>query len=125
VANVSLVVAVVLLIGLNGGAMVGTFGSGAVAVAVVFTGALLAVGYALGGPAPGGRAVLGLGTGQRNVAAALVVATQNFDDPRVAVMLLASTLAGLGVLVPAARLFAGGGLVRPPAVRAHTEEAER
>ena len=39
--------------------------------------------------------MLGLGTGQRNVAAALVVATQNFADPGVVVMLLVSTLAGL------------------------------
>ena len=38
---------------------------------------------ALGGPAPGTRSVLGLGTGQRNVAAALVIATQNFTDPGV------------------------------------------
>ena len=82
VSNVSMILAVVLLIGLNFGAMIGTFGSGAVAVAVVFVALSLAVGYALGGPSPGTRSVLGLGTGQRNVAAALVIATQNFpDDP--------------------------------------------
>ena len=63
-------------------------------------------GYALGGPAPSTRSVLGLGTGQRNVAAALVVATQNFADPGVVVMLLVSTFAGLVVLLVAARQFA-------------------
>jgi BASS family bile acid:Na+ symporter len=106
VSNVSLVVALVLLIGLNFEAMLGTFGSGAVAVAVVFVALTLAAGYALGGPAPGTRSVLGLGTGQRNVAAALVIATQNFADPGVVVMLLVTTFAGLVVLLLAARRFA-------------------
>ena len=110
-SNVSMVLAVVLLIGLNFRALLGTFGSGAVAVAVVFVTVSLAVGYALGGPAPDTRSVLGLGTGQRNVAAALLIATQNFADPGVVVMLLVSTLAGLVVLLLAARRFAR----RPPA----------
>lgn len=106
VSNISLALALALLVGLNFEAMIGTIGSGAVAVAVVFVSVTLATGYALGGPAPGTRSVLGLGTGQRNVAAALVVATQNFTDPGVVVMLLVSTLAGLVVLLAAARWFA-------------------
>jgi BASS family bile acid:Na+ symporter len=107
VSNVSMVLAVALLIGLNFEAMLGTFGTGAVAVGVVFVALSLGVGYLLGGPAPGTRSVLGLGTGQRNVAAALVIATQNFaDQPGVVVMLLVTTLAGLVVLVFAARRFA-------------------
>lgn len=107
VSNVSMVLAVVLLIGLNVRAMLGTFGSGAVLAAVLFVLASLAAGYALGGPAPGTRPVLALGTGQRNIAAALVVAT---GDPEVTTILLVYTLAGLLGLVPAARLFG-----RPPA----------
>jgi BASS family bile acid:Na+ symporter len=103
VSNISLLIALALLIGLNFKAMLGTFGTGAVAVAVVFVAATFAAGYAVGGPAPATRSVLGLGTGQRNVAAALVVATQNFPDPGVVVMLLVSTLAGLVVLLAAAR----------------------
>jgi BASS family bile acid:Na+ symporter len=114
-SNVSMVLAVLLLIGLNFGAMLGTFGSGAVAVAVAFVALSLAAGYALGGPAPGTRSVLGLGTGQRNVAAALLIATQNFTDPGVVVMLLVSTLAGLIVLVFAARRLARVPAAGPPA----------
>ena len=72
VSNVSMVLAVVLLIGLNFEAMIGTFGSGAVAAAVLFVSAILSPSATwLGGPAPDTRSVLGLGTGQRNVAAAL------------------------------------------------------
>src|SRR5262249_13139907 len=104
VSNVSLLLAIVLLIGLNFEAMLGTFGTGAVAVAVLFVSLTLAAGYALGGPAPGTRSVLGLGTGQRHVAAALVIATQTFaDDPAVVVMLLVATFAGLVPLVFVAR----------------------
>lgn len=107
VSNVSMLLVLVLLIGLNFRAMLGTFGSGAVAVAVVFVALSLAAGYALGGPAPGTRSVLGLGTGQRNIAAALLIATQNYpDEPSVVVMLLVSTLAGHVPLLFAARRFA-------------------
>jgi bile acid:Na+ symporter, BASS family len=113
VSNVSMILAVVLLISTNVDAMMGTFGSGAVAVAIVFVSLTLAVAYALGGPALGTRSVLGLGTGQRNVAAALVIATQNFADPGVVVMLLVSTLAGLVVLLFAARHFARNSLATP------------
>jgi BASS family bile acid:Na+ symporter len=106
ISNVSMLLAVVLLITLNFQAMLGTFGSGAVAVAVLFVLALTIVGYLAGGPALSSRSVLGLGTGQRNIAAALIIATQNSNDPKVVVMLLVSTLAGLIVLLPAARWFA-------------------
>lgn len=108
VSNVSMVLTVILLVVLNFGAMLGTFGSGAVAAAVVFVGLSAAAGWAVGGPAPETRAVVGLGTGQRNVAAALLIATENFpDEPGVVVMLIVSTLAGLVVLVATARVLAG------------------
>jgi BASS family bile acid:Na+ symporter len=107
VSNASLVLTVVLLIGLNYRSMLGAFGTGAVAVAVVFVSLMIAVGYALGGPAAATRSVLGLGTGQRNIAAALLIATQNFSDaPGVVVMLLVSTFAGLIPLIGAARWLA-------------------
>jgi BASS family bile acid:Na+ symporter len=122
VSNVAMVVAVVLLVGLNFESLVGTFGSGAMAVGVVFVGLNLGAGYALGGPAPGTRSVLGLGTGQRNVAAALLIATQNFTDPGVAVMLLVTTFAGLVVLIVAARWFGRAGSSRVASVRAQHEE---
>jgi BASS family bile acid:Na+ symporter len=107
VSNVSMLLAVGLLIGLNFEAMIGTFGTGAVAVGIAFVSLTIAVGYGLGGPAPGTRSVLAVGTGQRNVAAALLIATQNFpDEPGVVVMLLVTTIAGLIPLVFAARWFA-------------------
>ena len=109
VSNVGMVVALALLIGLNFSALLGTLGSGAIALAVAFVALTYLAGYALGGADRRSRVVLGLGTGQRNVAAALVVATQNHADPGVVVMLLVSTLAGLVVLLAAVRLVATAG----------------
>jgi bile acid:Na+ symporter, BASS family len=123
VSNVSLILTLVLLIGLNITAMLGTFGSGAVAVGVLFVSLSLVIGYALGGPAPTTRSVLGLGTGQRNIAAALLIATQSFaDNPGVVVMLLDSTLAGLIPLLLAARYFARHSSA--PVVAGQTETAD-
>ncbi len=104
VSNVSMLLVVLLLIGLNLRSMLGTFGSGAVAIGVVFVTLTLLSGYLLGGPSPTTRSVLGVGTGQRNIAAALLIATQNYrDEPDVVVMLLVTTLGGLVVLLGAAR----------------------
>jgi BASS family bile acid:Na+ symporter len=113
VSNVAMVAAVVLLIGLNLGAMLDTFGSGAVLAAIVFVASMVTIGYGLGGPAPTTRSVLGLGTGQRNIAAALILAG-SAADPRVVVTVLLATIAGLFVLVPAARLM-GRPVPRPVA----------
>jgi predicted Na+-dependent transporter len=44
--------------------------------------------------------VLGLGTGQRNIAAALVVAGQNFTDPDVLITLIVIAILGLFILMP-------------------------
>ena len=58
------------------------------------------MGYLLGGSDGGTRRVLGLGTGQRNIAAALVVAGQNFTDPDVLITLIVIALIGLLILMP-------------------------
>jgi BASS family bile acid:Na+ symporter len=70
---------------------------------VVFLAAGLAVGWALGGPKRETRPVLGLGTAQRNIAAALVVANQSFDDPNVVVMVVVVAIVGLLILMPLSR----------------------
>jgi BASS family bile acid:Na+ symporter len=80
--------------------IVGVIGTGAIAAILIFLIAALGFGFALGGPAAGTRSVLGLGTAQRNLSAALVVAAQNFDDdPNVLVMILVAGLVGLVLLM--------------------------
>jgi len=60
------------------------------------------IGYGLGGRRRQAREVLGLGTAQRNIAAAMVVATESFHDPRVTVMVVVTSLIALAVLFPIA-----------------------
>jgi bile acid:Na+ symporter, BASS family len=86
--------------------LLGVLGSGALAAAIVFITGLGAAGYLLGGSREATRGVLGLGTAARNVGAALVPASQSFSDPKIMIMLVATTLVMLIVLVPAARWLA-------------------
>ena len=75
-----------------------------VAALVVFGGAFL-IGYTLGGPSRESREILGLGTSQRNIAAATVVATQSVGDPETVSMVIVASLAGFAVLFPVAWLM--------------------
>jgi hypothetical protein len=60
------------------------------------------IGFVLGGGEPGVRSVLGLGTAQRNVSAALVVTAQNFGADTLTFVLVAAIVMLL-VLMPVAR----------------------
>jgi len=94
-----------LVIGLltNLSAMLAIIGTGGFIASLLFLAGAFVVGYFLGGKNAQTRSVLGLGTAQRNLAAALVVATANFaDDPDVIMMVLALGLVGLAVLMVAA-----------------------
>jgi BASS family bile acid:Na+ symporter len=62
-----------------------------------------------GGPSADTRTVLGLGTAQRNIAAALVVGSQSFDDPNVVVMVVVVAIVGLLLLMPLSRRLAKHG----------------
>ena len=52
------------------------------------------------------RPVLALATAQRNIAAALVVGSQSFDDPKVVVMVIVVAIVGLIILMPLSRAVA-------------------
>jgi bile acid:Na+ symporter, BASS family len=90
------------------------FGTGGILAGVLFLAVGFAVGWALGGSTTDTRSVLGLGTAQRNIAAALVVANQSFDDPNVGVMVVVIAIVGLLTLMPLARAL--GRRVLPAAV---------
>jgi hypothetical protein len=69
-------------------------------------GGAFVIGYLLGGRDREGRIVLGLSTGQRNIAAATVVARQSFGDPQILLMaVVVSTVSML--LFPLARVLRG------------------
>ncbi|NEQ43956.1 MAG: bile acid:sodium symporter family protein [Leptolyngbya sp. SIOISBB] len=101
-STVSLLAVFVLMLVLNFSTMIAAIGSGAIIVAIIFILVSLALGYFLG-PTAGTRPVMGLGTAQRNIAAAMVVATGNFsDDPNVLTMILVGALLMLVILMPVA-----------------------
>ena len=105
VSTVALLAMIVLLIALNFQAVLRIFGTGAIGAALLFAVLSALAGWLLGGRDPAQQTVLGLGTGLRNIPAALVVSVQNFKDPNVAVMVIVTTLAGILILVPAARMM--------------------
>ena len=57
------------------------------------------------GPDTGTKRVMALGTGQRNIAAALMFASQSFSDPKVDVMVIVVAIVGLIFLMPLSRAF--------------------
>ncbi len=80
--------------------LIGTGGFIAILLFLAISGA---IGYVGGGSDPGTRSVLGLGTAQRNLSAALVVGGQNFSDtPGVITFIIVAGIVGLIVLLPAA-----------------------
>jgi BASS family bile acid:Na+ symporter len=61
-----------------------------------------AIGYLLARRGRGRRAVLGLGTAQRGVAAAMLVANKSIPDPDALVMVVLASVVGMVVLFPLA-----------------------
>ena len=100
-ANIGILGLAVLGLVLNFEAMIALVGSYGILAAIIFVLASLVIGYLLGGSAPGIKSVMGLGSGQRNIAAALVVAGQNFDADVITYLMVVAII-GFVVLFPAA-----------------------
>ncbi len=100
-SNLAILVLTVLGLVLNFESMIGLVGSWGILAGVLFIIAAVVIGYLLGGSDSGIRSVMGLGTGQRNISAALVVAGQNFDMD-VVTYLMVIAVVGLVVLMPLA-----------------------
>lgn len=83
--------------------ILGLIGTGGFIAIILFLGVALVLGYIGGGGDPAMRSVLGLGTAQRNLSAALVVAGQNFaDTPGALTFIIVAGIVGLIVLLPIA-----------------------
>ncbi len=92
ISNMGLMLGFVALLALSWRSLFSAIGSGAIlAPALLIIGSFL-IGWFLAGKERIVRPVLGLGTAQRNVAAALVVAGGNFDDPKVLLMCMIGAL---------------------------------
>jgi predicted Na+-dependent transporter len=105
ISNVGLMLGFVALLALSWRSLLSTIGSGAIlATALLIIGSFL-IGWLLVSKEATMRPVFGLGTAQRNIAAALVVAGGNFDDPKVLVMCMVGALLMLvGLMITAGEL---------------------
>jgi BASS family bile acid:Na+ symporter len=102
----SLIALIVLLTLVNVKSVLSVFGTRGILAGLIFLAVGYGIGWVLGGPAADTRPVLGLGTSQRNIAAALVVGSQSFTDPKVVVMVVVVAIIGLLTLMPLSRWLA-------------------
>lgn len=86
-------------------AIVSLFAEGAIVPAVVVVAGAFGIGWMLGGRDRNMRTVLALGTSQRNIAAATVMATQGLADKDTVVMVIVTSLVGFALLFPVAALL--------------------
>lgn len=100
-SNLALLTLTVLGLVLNFSSMIALVGTFGILAGIVFIIISLVIGYLMGGPEQGDKSVIGLGTAQRNISAALVVAAQNFDTD-VITYLMVIAIIGLVILMPAA-----------------------
>lgn len=105
ISNISLALMIVLNL-VNVDDILALLGTGSIlAVLIVIVGGFV-VGYFVGGPEVKTRRVLSIGTGQRNYAAAFVLATGNFADrPNVFLLLLAASLISMVLVMIVAGEF--------------------
>jgi BASS family bile acid:Na+ symporter len=98
-SSVSLLILMVLMIVLNFSNVVGMLGSGGLLASLILVILSAAGGYLLGGLGGEHKWVQALGAGQRNIAAAMVVATMNFGNQEI-VMVVVYSLITLIVMTP-------------------------
>ncbi|MGB8633384.1 MAG: bile acid:sodium symporter [Xanthobacteraceae bacterium] len=106
ISNISLILLVLLITAANIDKVLDVFGTRGILAGLLFIALGFAIGWVLGGPGNDTRRVLALGTAQRNIAAALVVGSQSFSDPKVVVMVIVVAIVGLIILMPLSRALA-------------------
>ena len=106
ISNVSLILLVCLITAANIDKVLQVFGTRGILAGLLFVALGVGTGWLLGGSSVDTKRVMALGTGQRNIAAALVVASQSFNDPKVVVMVIVVAIVGLIVLMPLSRALA-------------------
>lgn len=105
-SSISLMLLVVITIAVNFSGVISLFGSGGLIASLIIIFIAFTAGYFLGGPDAGNRRVQSLGSSQRNIAACVVIATQNFsNEPDVLVMIVTFSLLTLIIIAPVAVLF--------------------
>ena len=116
VSSIAMLLLLVTGLGLNVSNIISLIGSLGILALLLFIAGSLLIGFLLGGRDPGVRSVMGLGTAQRNVSAAILVSAQNFaGTPTLSFVLVAAILLLL-ILLPTARRMGGRSQAAAPTV---------
>jgi BASS family bile acid:Na+ symporter len=102
VSTIALIVLVAATVLANLPGLLVIFRSAAILAAVILIAGPFAIGYGLGGPGRASKEVLGLGSAQRNIAAATIVATQAVGHPDTVAMVVVFSIVDLAILFPIA-----------------------
>ena len=92
ISNATLIIGLTTSLVLQFSSLVTMVRTGAIVAIGGFILVSLGLGYLLGGPDTDTRRTLAVGTAQRNIAAALLVAGTNFDDPTVVSVIVVTSL---------------------------------
>lgn len=107
-SNLAILMLMIVGLGLNITNILNLIGTRGILALLLFVIGTFAIGFALGGRDPGVRSVMGLGTAQRNVSAAILVAAQNFSGTNTLAFILVAAIVLLIILMPTARRLGAG-----------------
>lgn len=103
VSSVAILVLLVVGLGLNVANIIDLIGSWGILALLLFIVGSMLIGFVFGGRDPAVRSVMGLGTAQRNVSAAILVSAQNFPGTTTLPFVLVAAILLLLILLPTAR----------------------
>jgi BASS family bile acid:Na+ symporter len=103
ISSLAMLILLVVGLGLNASNLIALIGTGGLLALLLFIVGSLLIGLLLGGRDAGNRSVMGLGTAQRNVSAALVVTAQNFSGTMTLPFVLVGAILLLLILLPTAK----------------------
>lgn len=118
VSSIALVALLALTIALNLRPALDIFASRALVAILLLVGGAFAIGFVIASPRVERRVVLGLGTAQRNIAAATVVALEDIKDRDTLTLVVVASLFDLMILIPVARWLRSKGSVPAPGASA-------
>ncbi len=103
ISSLAILILLVVGLGLNISNILNLIGTGGILALLLFIIGSLAIGFLLGGRDPAIRSVMGLGTAQRNVSAAIVITAQNFSEGSTMSFILVASILLLLLLLPVAK----------------------